>query len=63
MIVDLVIIDLVIVDLRFHDDVLPHRTHKSCCLLRPWWFCAIRRRTAGFWKGRTCKSRPILLAV
>ncbi len=57
----LMIVDLVIVDLRFRDGALQHRTRKSCLLPRLGWFCAIHRRTVGFWKGRTCKSRPTLL--
>src|SRR5438477_13184322 len=52
-----------IFDLRFRDDGPRHRTRTFCPLPRPWWFCAIRRRTADSWRGRTCKSRLTRLEV
>src|SRR5439155_26839285 len=48
---------------RVRGDVLLRRIRKFCRLPRRAWSCVIRRRTAGSWRDRTCKSRPIPVGV
>src|SRR6266403_2175495 len=56
-------IDVADVDVRFRGDVLLRRIRKSCRPPHRAWFCVIRRRMAGSWTVRTCKSRRILVGT